>query len=1071
MIRHFERALSLKREELAPAVLLFLYLFFAIGCYIMGQAVGDALFLSAFPKYLPQGIIATAVVVGIFTSVYIRLSHRVRLEHLMTGALLFFAVVFAIFWWLTRSGEPWVYPLLYVWVYTVGALAPTMGWTLANHSLTTREARRVFGFIGAGGILGAPCAGFLTAALTRQAHMKPETLLLVVAAGLACCALWVRMLFARRRERLAETDWGTSSASDAPKNLLQVWSVIRASRYLLLITALITIGCCATTVVGYQFKLIARESYHGDKAALAAFFGTFNGYIGLASFMLQMLVTGRLLRSLGIRVTLFMMPIVFLGGSLGVLLAPVLVSAAVLRGSQGLLRYSVDKSTTELLYLPVTPPALKGQIKSFIDGFVWRIADGIGGLALLLFANPGNFSPSRMSLLNFVFLAGWITVAYGVRREYLTVLRSAIEHRKLDPEKIAASVLDATTIELLAHSLGQGGEQQALYGLSLFELGREPTWHPALRKLLEHPSAAVRQRALHLLGETKHHGMEHQVERMLGDESLEVRAEALQYLVNHEHKDPVLLLQTVSDVPAHCLQSAVVVHLACAGDPDWLAAARHILQGMIAETGPEGSAFRREAARALGNIPGPREFHAELRKLLDDSDAEVAERALLSAGRLRFVELLPRIVDKLGQPGRLGTTRAALVEYGDAAVDTLRQRLSDPAVSVRLRREIPKVLARVGTTLAAQALSSSLIQSDPEVRYEIIKALNQLRARHPDRLTTAAEITRMLDYELLAYYRSFQILAALERPGGISPSENARCNGLVIQAVRERMGQEFERVFRLLALIYPSADMHNAYLSLTSHRPQSQANALEVLEHLLAPDLYRRVAGVADPESTQASKLELAQRLCHANVESGREALRILLHAGDGWLCACALHAIGLARLAEMQPELAELSRDEPVLDQTWTWASGRLAALENGKGANMLSLLEKVELLRCAKLFQAMPTQSLVRVAAIASELNWAPRQVVYHENSRAESIFFLLEGELELVRAGKVLARSGPHQVPGGLVALSGGSHSESAIVSQPTRALRMDREEFFEAMAEDFRVAQGIIKALAGMADRAA
>lgn len=64
MIRYLERALNVKREELAPALLLFLYLFFAIGCYIMGQAAGDALFLTAFPAYLPHGIIATAVGVG-----------------------------------------------------------------------------------------------------------------------------------------------------------------------------------------------------------------------------------------------------------------------------------------------------------------------------------------------------------------------------------------------------------------------------------------------------------------------------------------------------------------------------------------------------------------------------------------------------------------------------------------------------------------------------------------------------------------------------------------------------------------------------------------------------------------------------------------------------------------------------------------------------------------------------------------------------------------------------------------------------------------------------------------------
>jgi len=1071
VIRYVEAALNVKREELAPAALLFLYLFFAIGSYIMGQSVGDALFLSAFPAYLPHGIIATAAMVGIFTSVYIRLSHRVRLERLVTGCLLFFAAGFAIFWWLTRFSGPWVYPLLFIWVYTMGALAPTMGWTLANHSLTTRQARRVFGLIGAGGILGAPCAGFLTAALTRQAHLKPETLLLVITLGLVFCALCVKMLFRQRTERLAEANWVASSAGGTPKTLFEVWSYIRASRYLLLITALVTIGCCATTVVGYQFKMIARQSFAGDKVALAAFFGTFNGWVGISSFFLQILLTGRLLRSLGIRVTLFLMPAIFLGGSLGVLLAPVLLSAAVLRGSQGLLRYSVDKSTTELLYLPVTPPALKGQIKSFIDGFVWRMADGIGGIALLLFANPLNFGPGRMSILNFVFLGGWITVAYGVRREYLTVLRSAIEHRTLDPEKTTAGMLDATTADVLAHSLEHGGEQQVLYGLSLFELGREPLWHPALRKLLEHPSAAVRQRALHLLTETKHHGLGPQVERMLGDESLEVRAEALHYLVTHEHKDPMLLLHTASDVPEHCLQSVAVVHLAQMGDADCLAAASHILQEMLTASGPEALVSRREAARALGNIPGPREFHVKLSGLLDDPSPEVAERALLSAGRVRMNELLPKIVDKLGEPRLLGPARAALIQYGDAAVTTLRERLNDAAVCAPVRGQIPRVLARIGTAASAAALSGSLIQSDPEVRHEVIKALNQLRARHPNLITTTADIPHMLDYELLAYYRSFQILAALEMPNGNAATQAAKSNHLVIQAVRERMEQEFERVFRLLGLVYPSADVYNAYLSLISRRPQQQANALEVLEHLLAPDLYRRLAAVADPESTNEHRLAQARRLCQTSVESGREALRILLHSGDGWLCACALHTIGHAQMRELETEVRALSHDESLLHSTWTWASARLATQGIEKGDGMLTVLEKVELLRNAPLFQALPTQSLVRVAAIANELSWAPQQVVYQENSPAESIVFLLEGELELMRGGKAFARRGQHQVLGSLAALASGSHSESAVVSQPTRALRMDREEFFDAMAEDFRVTRGIVKALAGMANAAA
>ena len=87
-----------------------------------------------------------------------------------------------------------------------------------------------------------------------------------------------------------------------------------------------------------------------------------------------------------------------------------------------------------------------------------------------------------------------------------------------------------------------------------------------------------------------------------------------------------------------------------------------------------------------------------------------------------------------------------------------------------------------------------------------------------------------------------------------------------------------------------------------------------------------------------------------------------------------------------------------------------------------MLSVLEKVDLLRNAKLFQALPTQSLVRVAAIAHELTWAPQQVVYQEDSRAESILMVLEGEVELIRGGNVFAQSGRTSA-GGLAALPSG------------------------------------------------
>jgi hypothetical protein len=250
-----------------------------------------------------------------------------------------------------------------------------------------------------------------------------------------------------------------------------------------------------------------------------------------------------------------------------------------------------------------------------------------------------------------------------------------------------------------------------------------------------------------------------------------------------------------------------------------------------------------------------------------------------------------------------------------------------------------------------------------------------------------------------------------------------------------------------------------------------QANSLEVLEHLLAPDLYRRLVTGIDPESTTAQKLSLARRLCQTGVDSHAEALRILLHSGDGWLCACALHAIGQGRLAELAEDVRRLPHNQMLLDQTWEWTSARLSGAGSEKGVRMLTLLEKVDFLREAAIFRDLPMQSLVRIAAIASELSWTPQQMLYQEDTPAESIFFLLEGEVELLRSGTVAQRKGKHQVMGSLAALADGSHTESAVTTQAARGLRMDREELFDAMSEDFGVARGILKALAGMATAAA
>ena len=132
-----------------------------------------------------------------------------------------------------------------------------------------------------------------------------------------------------------------------------------------------------------------------------------------------------------------------------------------------------------------------------------------------------------------------------------------------------------------------------------------------------------------------------------------------------------------------------------------------------------------------------------------------------------------------------------------------------------------------------------------------------------------------------------------------------------------------------------------------------------------------------------------------------------------------------------------------------------------------MLTIMEKVDLLQGAALFAQVRTSSLARIAALAQEVGFEARQFLYRENEAPDALFVLLAGEVSLTRAGQELGRLGRLQIAGGLALLADEPRAESAAATQPVRAFRITQQDLFDAMAEDFSIARGILRAFALMA----
>lgn len=918
----FQRLLGLNARELWRALPLVAYLFLAIAGSVASKAARDALFLERYRAVdLPYADIAIALIVGVVASVYIRAGQRLNIRNLQVASLGAFAASALGFWWWATSPaleSASLFLLIYVWVGVLSVLAPAQVWMLANFVLTTREAKRSFGLIGSGAILGWIVGGLATRVAVGQ--YGTEVMLALTAAAQVVCIGLVEMVWRQRPGRSGADD---PAGAQAGGGLWSALEVIAGSRYLKAIGAVILLSSLATTVEAWQFKAIAKTAIP-DTDELAMFFGTFNMSAGLASLALQLLLTGRVLRRAGIGVTLFIVPVALTVTSIGLLATGTLLAATLLRGSDQVLRYSIDKSTVELLYLPV-PVQQIFAVKSFIDTAVYRMGDGLGGVIVLIFAAVFGWSPVQMAWVCLVLLAGWMAAAAVARREYVLNLEDSIHQHRLDAERGSTPVLERTASQMLTARLA-GEPDEIVYALSLFEMAHDRAVHPAVRGLLAHPSPEVRRRALALLSRADDASVTERVQEMLHDPDLEVRTEALLYLTEHSNVDPLQRLESVGDFEDFSIRASMVAFLARPGRAQNIEAAQLMLARMVDEGGPQGQRTRLEAARLVGFLPDL--FDREIKRLLQDEDVEVARAAILAAGRLKKRMFVGRIIERMQEPALVPAAVEALASFGDRIVGTLRDALVDAEMPLDVRREIPSVLLAIGTRAAQTVLTESVLDKDVVLRYHCIAALNKLGQMHPERPVDRKIVESVLAAEIMGHYRSYQVMGTLTRSpsGGIDP---------VRQGLEESMTKESERIFRLLKMLYPAHDLHSAWVGLQSSDPVVHDNALEFLDSVLRPEMRAVLMPLIDREVPLRMRIVRANRLLGSSLGGRDEAVEVLTKSDDPWLRSCAAYAIGELNLAKFAPVLDRWTGDpDPLLRAAAAEAQQKLReAASHGAG------------------------------------------------------------------------------------------------------------------------------------------
>jgi AAA family ATP:ADP antiporter len=909
-----ERFFDLRPGDLRRGTLLALYYFSIITAYTNGQVVRDALFLGRFEAVrLPYVDFVVAALVGGVLAIYFRIGRRMPLIYLLAATLGFFASNVALFWWMAKfTQSAWLYPVVYVWVGIFGVLATSQVWTLCNYVLTAREAKRLVGFIGTGGIVGGIVGGFLSNVVSRS--MGAEGLFLVMGCSIA---ISTGLVFAiSRNERMTPA----LRAAPAIKNqrsstLLESFSVVISSRHLLAIAALICICSIATYIVGWQFRAIVKE-HLPDKDAMAAFFGTFYGTTGVLAMLIQILLTPRLLRHFGIGVALSILPLTLIAGTTALIVSGGMWAATFLRGTDKVVRYSIDNAALQLLFLPV-PPENKVQAKSFLDTVVSRSGDGLGALSVLLLTAGAGLAPTQLTWIVLTLLLLWIVVARHAGNQYVATLGDSLHQHRLDVEGVRDSSLDRSATKMLVTGLRSDDPSKIVYMLDLLEGRHWKDAYSSIRELLWHTAPEVRAKAASILRSLGDTSVIPRIEELVRDPHLSVRTEALLFLARLSHVDPLSRIQDLGDFPDFSIQAATLAFLAQTGDGANLDAARLILDGMIHERGPAGRHGRLEAARLIQILPDL--FATSLCALLADDDVEVLREAARAAARHQNRQYVSPLITLLGNPGVREEAGKCLTLYGENIQGTLRDHLSDPMVPLETKRELPDLLVATAKRAARDPLLANLRQPDNVLRFRIISSLNKLHTIYPDMQLDATTVETVLASEIMSHYRAYQII------GRVDGHREQQSFDLPLQ---KSMRHELERIFRLLKMLYPRHDLQSAFVALESGNGAHRDSALEFIDNTLKPSIRRLLVPLVDGEISLVEKVGLANRLLASTINSKDDALLALMDSEDPWLKSCAAHLIGVLGLKQFQGTVDRWATDnDPVLREKAQRAQQRLAA------------------------------------------------------------------------------------------------------------------------------------------------
>jgi hypothetical protein len=740
-------------------------------------------------------------------------------------------------------------------------------WRTLSDAYTIVEAKRVFGWLGAGGTAGAVAGAGVAVAV---ANWFPATALLL-AAGI-CLAAGVVFALDLEGPRAELPNAHVPAPHTSPL------TSIRRDPYLRGVAACLFLATITATLADFAFKgILTRAVPPGD---LARVFAAVSFGVNIGTLLLQVTLVGWVIRRLGVTRSLAVLPGALSLAATGLIAGGSLIAATVLRVTDNTLRYSLHRATSDLLYVPLSPPA-RGRTKALIDVLSQRGGQVAGSAGILLvLANGGSYRALGWGIA--LLAVATAIIAIRLTQPYLDLFRSTLKTISTDTRLALPGVdLESLTSLVAAFSSEDDGAVLAAMELAAEQRGIEVI--PVV--MLFHPSRAVVLRALELFEQHRRTGWGWALQRLAqAAPDAQIRAAAL--AARAYTQDDASVLRAALNDPDEQLRMTALVGLVAGG---WLESDE--AAQALSDALHRGSVSGKVALAAAMRSRPSSLFEETLVQLADTGDLDVRAGAAVAMAESPSVLFLRPLRDMLSESRLREPAGHALVAIGAPALDYLAVSMDDDTLPRAIRLQVARSISRFLPADGMPVLwRRFLVEGDDLIRFKILRCIGRLVTEEPAVRPDATAIAQAIHHVSTAGLRYARWRSALEH--GASSTAPSPTAGMLRQMLADKQSRATEIIFRLLALNDPREDFERIYRGLHGTRID-RASGRELLEGVVHTSTRDIVLALLEQPADPAKLARLGavdvgagrsyDATVDAIIEASSGALRIIAirHAED----------------------------------------------------------------------------------------------------------------------------------------------------------------------------------------------